>query len=220
MYLLLMKEIDSFLSRSLNSVIRENLGNATIRRIEKRLFEKYGLSLTESIVQFQKLDIVLREHFGAGADGLEKEFFKNICSFKNTHHNENQKNKYPNLEYENWITIRDSVLIGIILEAFGDCDKKKILTSIMNESKTVYDILKDCKIPQTSGYRKINSLIKNGLLLIDGFVETQEGKKTNKYRSVFPNVQINIIKNEVSVDVQMNKKSFENSSIILAMSEL
>lgn len=212
----LLKGIDSFLSQSLELIIRENLGNITVGKIETRLFEKYGMSLTESLVQFQKLDIVLREFFGAGADGLEEKFFKNVCSIKHV------KNKDKRLLSETtpWITIHNPVLIGIILEAFGDTDKKKIIASVTDESKIVYNILKECKIPQTSGYRKINSLIKNGLLLNDESIQTPEGKKINKYQTIFQNVKINIIKNNVTVDIQMNKKSVEISSIIPVMNEL
>ena len=61
--------LDHFLAQSLESIIRENLGRRTVRKLEKRLFEKHGISLTESIEQFHKLDSVLREFFGKGADG-------------------------------------------------------------------------------------------------------------------------------------------------------
>ena len=210
-----MQGVDFFLSQSLELVIRKNLGTVTVRKIEKRLFEKYGISLTESLTQFQKLDSVLREHFGAGADGLEEQFFKNVCSIKPVE----SKNKHSH-SIKKWITLNDSILAGVILEAFGDVDKKKILASVTDESKIIYDILHECKIPQTSGYRKINSLIKNGLLLIDGFIETPDGKKINKYQTIFQNVNIHIIKNKVTVDIQMNEKSIETSSIILAMDEL
>jgi len=205
-----MSGFDHFLSQSMDSVIRKNLGKKVVHKIEKRLFEKHGISLTESIEQFQKLDSVLREHFGAGADGIEEEFFKNICNIKNNSNN-NKSTK--------WITIKDSTLTELILEAFGDSDKKKIFASVMDESKIVYDILQECKIPQTSGYRKINSLIKNGLLSIDGFIETHDGKKVNKYKSIFSNIGINIIKNEITVDIHLSKQNVEDSSILLTMIE-
>ncbi|MGH1567215.1 MAG: transcriptional regulator [Nitrosopumilus sp.] len=146
---------------------------------------------------------------------MEEEFFKNVCSIKPVEN----KNK-PSHSIKKWITLNDSILASVIIEAFGDVDKKKILASVTGESKIIYDVLYECKIPQTFGYRKINSLIKNGLLLIDGFIETPDGKKINKYQTIFQNVNINIIKNKVTVDIQMNEKSIETSSIILAMNAL
>ncbi|MDH3192575.1 MAG: helix-turn-helix domain-containing protein, partial [Nitrosopumilus sp.] len=134
--------------------------------------------------------------------------------------NKNNENKSTQLQNGQCITLYDSTLTGLILEAFGDSDKKKILTSVLSESKTVYEILKDCEIPQTSGYRKVNALINNGLLLIDGFLETQDNKKTNKYRAIFHNLEINIIKDKVTINIQINKRNIENSSIISAITRL
>jgi len=215
-----MRELERFLAQSLESTIKKNLGKETMRKIEKRIFEKYGISFTESIEQFQKLDAVLREHFGAGADGIEKEFFKNICEIKNVSDNNRKRAKDTKMKSDEWITIKDPGLAEFILDTFGDSDKKKIFTSVVEKSKIVYDILKKDKIPQTSGYRKINSLIKNGLITIDGFIETNEGKKINKYKSIFQNIRINIKKNEITVDVQLNRQSIADSSILLTMTEL
>ena len=212
--------LDHFLSQSLESTIKKNLGKDTIRKIEKRLFEKHGLSFSQSIVQFQKLDSVLREYFGAGADGIEEECFKNMCSLKNNIDNNKKRTKSTKTESTKWIIIKDPILTESILEIVGDPDKKRIFESVMDESKTVYNIISECKIPQTSGYRKINSLIKNGLLSINGYIETHDGKKVNKYKSIFQNMRINIIKNEITISIQLNGQNVTDSSILLAMTEL
>ena len=207
--------LDHFLGQSLEFTIRENLGKQVVNKIEKRLFEKHGLSLAQSVREFQKLDLVLREHFGKGADGIEEKFFKSLCSFNPTTKDE----KRTKTNQKNWITITDTQLTGKILEAFGDEDKKKIISSVNEEPKIVYQILKESKIPQTSGYRKINSLIDNGILIVDGHIETKEGKRVNKYRTAFSNVRINIIKNDITVDIQIDNKK-DKSSILTVMSEL
>jgi hypothetical protein len=56
-----MTEIDTFFASSLEKMIRDNLGDTTFHSIQNRLFEKYGVSVTESINDFTKLDSVLRE---------------------------------------------------------------------------------------------------------------------------------------------------------------
>src|SRR5574338_447280 len=101
--------IDRLLSKSLDTTIRENLGSRTIQKIENRIFEKYGITLTESIEQFQKLDSVLREFFGPSADGLENKFLKNVCEVKL-------------MDGAKHIYIENSSLTKIILESFGDDD--------------------------------------------------------------------------------------------------
>lgn len=196
-----MSGLDRLLSKKLNQTIRNNLGEKASQKIEDRLFQKYGLSIMEAIEQFQKLDSVLREYFGAGADGLEKRFLENICEIKSK-----QKN-------EGWISIKDSDISKTILEAYGDQDKEKILNSIIDEPKIISDILSLSKIPQTSGYRKINQMIKEGLLVPSGHLVAQDGRKVIKYRTLFKNLKIGIQKNKISVEVLIDP-SVEQSSII------
>lgn len=113
-----------------------------------------------------------------------------------------------------WTIIEDQSLVKIILESFGDEDKKKILTTVLDESHIISEILDICSIPQTSGYRKINSLIRNGLLATKGFITTTDGNRVNKYISVFENTRINIIKNKVIVKVKLGKDSLNGNTII------
>ncbi|WP_225866895.1 hypothetical protein [Nitrosopumilus zosterae] len=62
-----MSGLDHLLAKSLNEIIEKNLGAKTVKKIDDRLFEKFGLSITQAIEEFDKLDLVLREFFGKGA---------------------------------------------------------------------------------------------------------------------------------------------------------
>jgi hypothetical protein len=165
--------------------------------------ERHGLGLVQAIKDFHKLDNVLREFFGAGADELEQKFLKNIVNI--------EKSKQS---HSNWIRIKDPELSKVFLESFADSDKRLIIGSVMNESLIISDITKKCQIPQTSGYRKINFLINNGLLVSNGFELTQEGKKVKKYETIIDNVIMEIIKNSVSVKIQLKKSLLNESSIL------
>lgn len=195
--------VDTLLVKSLDSVIRANLSEKTLQKIENRLFEKYGISITQSLTEFQKLDTVLREFFGEGAEGLERQILECVCKLEKT------KDKT-----HEWLTIENQTLTKVILEAFGDDDKKKILTLLIEQPYIISDVLEKCNIPQTSGYRKINALINDGLLTTDGYVNTADGKKINKYISVFKNVKIDIIKNKITVKVHIGKDLLDNSHLI------
>jgi hypothetical protein len=199
----MMSGLDTLISKSLDSTIKENLGKKTLQKVEDRLFEKYGINLTQAISDFTKLDVVLREFFGEGAEGLERQFLENVVTI------EESKTQNPN-----WIAIEDPLLAKLILESFGDEDKKNILNTVLDEPKIISEILETAQIPQTSGYRKVNSLIDNGLLITQGHITTHDGKKVNKYKSIFENVTINIEKNQVVVKVLLAKESIEKSSII------
>ena len=164
-----MSGFDTLFAKSLDETIRNNLGEKSIHAIEKRLFEKYGISILQAILEFHKLDEVLREFFGEGAKGLERKFLENSCKLKS-------KNKN-----RNWLLIKDDNINKLIIETFGDDDKSNILNVVGEDAKIISNILLETKIPQTSGYRKINSLIKDGLLVEDGFIYNPDLRKVVKY---------------------------------------
>jgi len=64
------------LTSLIDKLIRENWGHKALRKIEKRLFERYELSLEHCLFEFEKVDEVLREFLGDRADGLEQRFLK------------------------------------------------------------------------------------------------------------------------------------------------
>ena len=145
---------------------------------------------------------MLREFFGEGAKGLEKKFLENSCKLK-------LKNKNGD-----WLKIKDDNIIKLIIETFGDVDKSNILNAVCEDSKIISDILQETKLSQTSGYRKINSLINDGLLVEDGFVSLYDTRKVMKYGALFNNIKINIIKNKSSVLVRMMRPNFNGSTIL------
>ena len=195
--------LDILLVPSLRKSIEENLGKETLNKIEQRLMERHGLGLVQAIKNFNKFDSVLREFFGAGADGLEEKFLKNIVDIEKTKRSDS-----------NWIHIKDPELSKTFLESFADSDKKAIIGSVMNAPLIVAKILESCNIPQTSGYRKINSFIDSGLLVSNGFELSSDGKKVKKYETIFDNVKMDIVKNNVAVKIQLKKNLLNESSIL------
>jgi hypothetical protein len=199
-----MAGLDILLAKSLDSIIRENLGKKTLEKIEKRLFERYGINLTQSIEDFTKLDSVLREFFGEGADGLERQYFERMITIE-------QESKTLN---QNWIIIEEPSLAQLILGALGDEDKRSILNAALDEPRIIPDILDITKIQQTIGYGKVNSLIDNGLLVVQGHAISPDGKSATKYKSIFEDISLDFEKNLVVIKVLLAKESIEKSSII------
>ena len=195
--------LDNLLVPSIRRSIEENLGKESLNKIEQRLMERHGLALVQAIKDFHKLDSVLSEFFGAGADGLEQKFLQNVIGI--------EKSKRFN---SNWVEIKDPELSKIFLESFADKDKKAILGAVMDKPLIIAKILESSKIPQTSGYRKINFLIDNGLLVSNGFELTHDGKKVKEYESIFENIKVDIVKNNITVKVQLKNTLLKNSTII------
>lgn len=201
-----MSGLDRLLAKSLDATIRQNLGDRTIKKIENRLLEKYNITLEDAVKQFQKLDSVLREFFGPSADGLERKLLKNICELKKE-------------QNDDWIVFEDADITQVILKSFGDDDKKSILSITNGNDLIISQILEKCAIPQTSGYRKVNALINAGLLTPSGYVMTPDGKKVSKYRAIFDNAKIDIIKNKITVSLQLGKQDIESSAILSICSQ-
>ena len=112
------------------------------------------------------------------------------------------------LVYGNYIklvTIKDKSIISLILHSYADEDKKKILNATTNKPRIILDIISTCKLPQTSSYRKINSLIKNGLLIPNGEIPRKYGKIVTKYISLFENLEINIVRNDITIKAKFSE---------------
>src|SRR5690348_1281413 len=107
--------------------------------------------------------------------------------------------------HEKLVTIKDKSIISLILHSYADEDKKKILNTAANKPRIILDIISTCKLPQTSSYRKINSLIKNGLLIPNDEIPRRYGKIVTKYISLFENLEISIVKNDITVKAKFSE---------------
>ena len=203
-----MGAIDNLLAESLSSMIKQKLGMKTFQKIEKRLHERYGVGVTDALRDFQKMDATLREFFGPGADEMEKDFLSNFISL------DKSRKEKP------WIVIEDQNISRLILESFGDSEKKRILYASLREPNVIMDILDICKIPKSSGYRVVNELIRGGLLTERGQAVTRDGKKVSKYTTLFENVKIEIQGDKVIVKVQINEDFLKESYLMKIIQEV
>ena len=193
--------IDNLLVPSLRKQIEQNIGTKKLEKIEQRLIERHGINLVQAIKDFHKLDSVLREFFGATADEIETKSLLSIIELEKS-------------EKEEWVTIQDQELSKLFLEMLGDEDKKTILGTILKKSLIVADILKESKIPQTSGYRKINTMISDGILISNGYELSKDNKKIKKYEAAFQNIKMDIQEDKMIVKIQLKKHLLTNSLIL------
>jgi hypothetical protein len=106
-----------------------------------------------------------------------------------------------------WITITDTDLVKKILESYLDEEKKKILSSVIYEAKISGEILKECNIVRSSGYRKIKSLIDDGLIVAKNTIEFPNGVIAKQYISLISSLKIDFDDGKVIVKVQRNPNS-------------
>jgi len=86
--------------------------------------------------------------------------------------------------------INSQKLKQAMLSALADKEMIKILNCSMCRAITVNNIIKECNIPHTTAYRKINWMLEKGLLLIDKIEITSDGKKYSLIRSVLKSLLV------------------------------
>lgn len=104
-----------------------------------------------------------------------------------------------------WLNFEDQSTIQLILKTIAHSDKKKILDVSSDKPRSVTELLDLCRIPQTSGYRLIRSLIENNLLIPTSSFVTSRGRTSKKYISVFENMKIHIDNDELNIRVKFAK---------------
>ncbi|GKS67625.1 hypothetical protein YTPLAS73_11720 [Nitrosarchaeum sp.] len=87
------------------------------------------------------------------------------------------------------ILARDSNLRKAILKALSDEYSRAIMNYTIEQPRSVVEIVKDCDIPMTTAYRRVNELEENKILKVTGSVVTDDGKKyflyQNRLKSIY-----------------------------------
>ncbi len=201
-----MAGIDRMISSSLSAEIKKELDLEILKKVERELFLEHGMSIKLAIENFDKFEKVLKNNSNLDVKKFEKDCIEKIIKIKNN------GEKYS-------ITILDSDLKNLILELFGEIESRKIISCLLENEYTIPQILKESKVPKTSGYRKIENLILNGLLIESGKI-LSESKKISKLRCVLQEIKLDIKKGKIEITGVISKKMFEKSSSMKSILKL
>jgi len=193
-----MSGIDRLISVALSTEIKKKMDVDTLKKVERELFLEHGMSIKLSIEHFQKFTNVLKENSNIDVKRFEKDCINKIIKVKK------RDAKYN-------VTIINTFLSNLILGLFSDQETRKIISSLLENQYTIPQILKESKVPKTSGYRKIENLIINGLVLESGKV-LSESKKISKLECIFQEIKLDIKKEKITVNGVISKKIFEKST--------
>lgn len=193
-----MPGIDRMIAAALSTEIKKGLDLEILKKVERELFLEHGMSIKLSIEHFDKFSRVLKTNSNIDVKKFEKECIEKILKIKKS------DEKYL-------ITILDLDLKYLILEIFGEIEARKIISSLLENEYTIPQILNESGIPKTSGYRKIENLILNGLIIESGKI-LSESKKISKLQCVFQEIKIDIKKGKITVTGIIGKKMFEKST--------
>ena len=198
--------IDRMVATALSCEIKKELDLEVLKNTERELFLEHGMSIKLSIEHFHKFTSVLRKNSTMDVKKFEKDCINKILKVKKR-------------DGEFLVTIVDSNLKDLILELFGEVETRKIISTLLKNEYTIPQILKESKVPKTSGYRKIENLILNGLIIESGKV-LSESKKISKLQCVFQEIRLDIKKDKFGIIGIVNEKMFEKSTSMKSIIEL
>jgi hypothetical protein len=190
---------DLLISRYLSREIKSQLEPDILKKIERELFFENGMSIKLSIGHFKTFHNVLKNFSNMDIKKFENDCIKKIIQISKSKSGINIKIIDPNLA----VTIFDF---------YGDSETRKILQCIMGKSKTVSEILETSGVLKSPGYRKIENLLLNGLILESGKIITKQ-KRISQYCCLFDNVSVLIKKDDLVIEGVINPYFFKASSI-------
>jgi len=197
--------IDRMIASALSCEIKKKLDLEILKHTERELFLEHGMSIKLSIEHFHKFTSVLRKNSTIDVKRFEKDCISKILKVKK------RDDKFL-------VTIVDLDLKDLILELFGEVETRKIISTLLENEYTIPQILKESKVPKTSGYRKIENLILNGLIIESGKV-LSESKKISKLQCVFQEIRLEIKKDKIGIIGIVNEKMFEKSTSMKSIIE-
>jgi hypothetical protein len=171
------------LKTTLISVLREQVGKTSVKKLEDRLFEKYGKVISEVIEEWSMIGNILVEQYAGGAAKITSKYIAKISKTNPTNR------KYVKKVIKNPHTVKK------IMNVLGDNDSAKVIAYLRLNTNTIQNIAKKVGLPNTSGYRKIEELIELGMIVEDGYnVSKITHRKIKKYTSPFKSIFIDIEK--------------------------
>jgi len=197
--------IDKLISTGLSTKIKKEIGLDVLKKVERELFLEHGMSIKLSIEHFQKFISILKKNSNINISKFEKDCINKIIKIRK------KNDKY-------YVSVIDSKLVNLIFESLGDLESRKIISILLENEYTIPQILKESKIPKTSGYRKIEDLLISGFLIETGKV-LSESKKISKIRCIFQEVSINVKEDKILINGVISKKLFEKSTSMKSIIE-
>lgn len=104
-------------------------------------------------------------------------------------------------------TTRDTAsFYNAVLHSLADEQIMSIINCTRDAAKSMNDIISETKIARTTVHRKINSMVKNGLIVVEKFMIASDGKKSKLFRSKLSGIKIKYEDNDMFVIIEENPK--------------
>ncbi|MGB9124990.1 MAG: helix-turn-helix domain-containing protein [Nitrosotalea sp.] len=109
--------------------------------------------------------------------------------------------------------VDNAAFYNAVLHSLSDEQSITIINCTRDTAKSMNDIIKETQISRTTVHRKINSMIKSGLLVVERFMVASDGKKSKLFRSKLSSIKIKHEGNNMFVIIEENPKVMSASSL-------
>ena len=158
------------------------LGKKVLAKLEDDLEKIWRTNLKYAIMDFDQFHAALERQYGPASERLLDEIRKKVIAEATPF------NEIKSLKSGESMKIKDEILVKKILSGYGDADLRQLL-QLWTHPLLCVDAIEKSNLPQTSAYRKINAMIKSGLLIQDG-TKNVEGREVPLYRQTYSKVQV------------------------------
>lgn len=94
-----------------------------------------------------------------------------------------------------------------VLKELFDGFSYKIIMSVVEEPKSVFQICKENDLPVSSTYKKIKKLKELDLLVVDRIIISEKGKRILFYKSKIQSVELLLDKKNIVLQFRKNDKN-------------
>ena len=186
---MMISPLQDHLKNTLVSVLEKEIGKNSVKKLEDRLFEKYGKLISEVIEDWNIIFDILQEQYSGGATKITSKYIAKISKTNSTNRKEGNN------------IVDNPKTVKRIMRVLGDVDSSKVINYLLFNTSTIQNIAKKMRIPTTSGYRKIEEMIELGMIVENGYIISRKtGRKIKKYTSPFKSISIIINKSTPMID--------------------
>ena len=111
-----------------------------------------------------------------------------------------------------FVSLRDMSIALPLLQDIVDESSLKIISSIIDVEKNVFQICFENKLPLSSTYKKIRKLQSDGLVSIEKIDIDSRGKKVVFYKSNIKSLDFNLKKEGIILQFDRNDRDYFKSS--------
>ena len=102
-----------------------------------------------------------------------------------------------------WIQVKNKKISSNFQELLSDPIKNQIFSLLQKKPLTTQEIIEKLDIPFTSGYRKISSLIQDGILVESRVLKKRYYKKIIEYTTILQSVKVELDDGKMEVFIKI-----------------